>query len=52
MTVRELICSVMNLTENPKEPVVIVEGEDYEHKRRRLSVYRSADGEIVLEFWD
>lgn len=34
-------------------PVVVIEGDDdYEHKKTQLSPYVSAEGEIVIQFWN
>lgn len=49
MTAYELLCF---LTKHPDAQVAIVEGDDYENKKRKLSVYISTDGEVVIQYWD
>jgi hypothetical protein len=33
-------------------PIAVVEGDDYEHKYTVLSEYYSANGEVVIQFWN
>ena len=49
MTAYELLCF---LAKRPDAKVAIIEGEDYENKKCRLSVYVSAENEIVIQIWD
>ena len=49
MTAYELLCF---LAKHPDAKVAIVENEDYENKKRRLSSYVSAENEVVIQFWD
>ena len=49
MNARELIAM---LEKHPDAPVAVMAGDDYQNKKRLLSVYYSADGEMVIEYWD
>lgn len=49
MDAYELLCF---LAKRPDAKVVVAEGDDCENKKRRLAVYVSADGEVVIQYWD
>lgn len=49
MTAYELLCF---LREHPNAKVVVIEGDDRENKKRLLESYFSADGEVVIQYWD
>lgn len=49
MDAYELLCF---LAKRPEAKIAVVEGDDYENKKHQLAVYISADGEVVIQYWD
>lgn len=36
----------------PDADIAVIEGDDYGHKHKRLSLYVSSEGEIIIQYWD